>query len=287
MRVTVLGTGTMGAGMARSLLRAGHDVTVWNRSPAKARPLAHDGASVAESARDAVAGADVVVTMLFDADSVLAVAGEIADAIPAASVWVQASTVGLDGIRRAAAFAEEHGLHLLDAPVLGTKKPAEEGKLVVLASGDPRRRAAVQPVFDAIGGRTIWVSDDLGDASALKLAANAWITSITAAVGQSLALARAFGIDPQLFFDAIAGGPSDSVYAQLKGAEMVSGQYQTAFALDGARKDIALIEGAAASAGVDTRLLEALSGLYGQASAAGFGDYDMGAVFTAFAPGDD
>lgn len=284
MRVAVLGTGTMGAGLVRSLLRAGLEVAAWNRSADKAAPLADDGAIVCATPDEAVAGAEVVVTMLYDADSVLDVVGGVVAAMRDA-VWVQSSTIGLDGIRRVAAFAEEHGLRVLDAPVLGTKKPAEEGQLVVLASGLPALRAAVEPVFAAIGARTMWVGDDLGDASALKLAANAWVASITAATAQSLALARALGLDPQLFLDAIAGSPTDSAYAHVKGAAMIANTYgPVAFALDGVAKDVALIQGAAASVGVDTRLLEALAELYGTASRAGFGAADMGAVHVAFAP---
>jgi 3-hydroxyisobutyrate dehydrogenase len=287
MRVAVLGTGTMGAGMARSLLRAGIEVAVWNRSAAKAAPLAEDGATVAGSPGEAVAGADVVLTMLYDADSVLEVVTDVLDVI-GETVWIQASTIGLDGIRRVGAFAEEHRLRVVDAPVLGTKKPAEEGNLVVLASGPPQLRDVAQPVFDAIGSRTMWISEDLGDASALKLAANAWVASVTAAAAQSLALAGALGLDPQLFLDAIAGGPVDSAYAHVKGAAMIAGTFEpAAFALDGVRKDVSLMEGAAASVGVDTRLLQTLSELYGSASSAGFGEADMAAVHTVFAPRGD
>jgi 3-hydroxyisobutyrate dehydrogenase len=287
MRVALLGAGTMGAGMARSLLRAGLDVSVWNRSAGKAAPLADDGASVCATPNEAVRGADIVLTMLYDVDSVLDVVGGVAEDLGDA-VWVQSATIGLDGIRRVAAFAEEHGLRVLDAPVLGTKKPAEDGDLVVLVSGSPALRTSAQPVFDAIGNRTMWVGDDLGDASSLKLAVNAWVASITAATAQSVALARALGLDPQLFLDAIAGTPVDSRYAHVKGAAMIADTYEpVAFALDGVAKDVALIQGAAASAGVDTRLLEAVAELYGDASRAGFGAADMGAVHVAFAPTGD
>lgn len=287
MRAAVLGTGTMGAGMAGSLLRAGFDVAVWNRSPDKAAPLADDGATVCTEPEQAVRGADVVLTMLYDADSVLDVVRGVATAMRE-SVWVQCATIGLDGIRRVAALAEENGLRVLDVPVLGTKKPAEDGELVLLVSGAPALRAAAQPVFDAIGNRTMWIGDDLGLASAAKLAINAWVSSLTAATGQSLALARALGLDPQLFLDAIAGGPTDSPYAHAKGAAMIADSYEpAAFAVRGAAKDVALIEGAAASVGVDTRLLEVLGQLYRDADRAGFGAADMSAVHVVFAPTGD
>jgi 3-hydroxyisobutyrate dehydrogenase len=134
----------------------------------------------------------------------------------------------------------------------------------------------------------MWVGDDLGDASALKLAANAWVASITAATAQSVALARALGLDPQLFLDAIAGTPVDSRYAHVKGAAMIADTYEpVAFALDGVVKDVALIQGAAASVGVHTGLLAALAVLYGDASRAGLGAADMGAVHVAFTPTGD
>ena len=119
------------------MLREGLDVTVWNRSTEKAKPLADDGASVADSAAEAVAGADVIVTMLFDVESVASVMESAADHVRDGAVWVQTSTVGVEGTRRLVELAAAKGLDFLDVPVLGTKAPAENGKLVILAS---RRR---------------------------------------------------------------------------------------------------------------------------------------------------
>ncbi len=282
--VALLGTGTMGAGMARSMLGAGLEVRAWNRTAAKAAPLADDGATVTESAAEAVSGADVVVVMLFDADSVLAV---LADAAPAApdAVWVQSSTVGVDGTERIAAFAAEHGLALVDAPVLGTKAPAEQGKLVVLASGDPALRERVTPVFDAVGAKTLWLGDTPGAGSALKLVCNSWVASITAATGQAVALARGLGLDPQLFLDAISGGAVDTPYAHVKGGAMMKSDWTVSFELDGVSKDLGLIRAAAADSGVSTTVLDALVATFAAASAAGHGGDDMAAVVTAFAAG--
>ena len=131
--VAVLGTGTMGAGMVRSLRRAGLPERMWNREPAKARALSDTGAQACDSPAEAADGADVVLTMVFDVDAVDDV---IRRAAPAAgTVWLQASTVGVDGVQRTVETARELDLVLVDAPVLGTKEPAEKGALVVLASG--------------------------------------------------------------------------------------------------------------------------------------------------------
>ena len=180
------------------------DVTVWNRSPEKAKPLSDDGARVASTPAEAVDGADVVVTMLFDADAVTEVTR---DSLPAMgdAVWAQMSTVGLEGAARLGELAEAYGVGYLDAPVLGTKQPAEDGKLVVLVSGPRDLEPRAAPVFDAVGTRTSWVGEEPGSASRLKLVVNAWVQSITVATAQSVALARDLGLDPQLFLDTIDG----------------------------------------------------------------------------------
>ena len=272
----------MGAGMARAMRRAGLDVTVWNRTRARAEPLAADGIAVADTVGQAVAGADVVLTMLFDTTSVLDVEAELLDALGPESVWLQSATVGVEGIRR---IAEQAGAAaLLDAPVLGTKQPAEQGRLVPLVSGAAAHIDRARPVLDAIGARTVVAGSRIGDASALKLAANAWVLSITAATAQSLALTQALDLDPKLFLQAIAGGPADSAYAQLKGAMMLAGDFAPSFGIDAGRKDLALIAAAAANAGVDEALLTGVIALFDAASKAGHGEDDLAAVYTALSP---
>lgn len=284
MRVALLGTGVMGSGMARSLLWSGHQVTVWNRSRAKAEPLAEDGARVVGDAPEAAVGAEAVLTVLYDAESVVEVMSDVCPAMPDGAVWLQTSTVGTEGAHRAGRLAAEHGVPMVDAPVLGTRKPAAEGKLVVLAAGRNDLRDRVQPVLDAIGSRTVWVSERVGDGSALKLACNAWVSAITAATGQSIALARALGLDPQLFLEAIRGGPTDSAYAHLKGGAMISGDFPVQFALDGVVKDVGLIREAALATGVSPLLLDGVLASFRSASERGHGAEDMAAVVAAFAP---
>ena len=280
--VAVLGTGIMGAGMTRSLLREGLEVTVWNRSTDKAKPLADDGARVAETAADAVAGADVVITMLFDTDAVAQTIEPVLPRFRDGAVWVQASTVGIEGTDRLAALARDAGVDYLDAPMLGTKAPAENGQLVVLASGPSSLRDTVAPVFDAIGSRTQWVSETVGDASRLKLAINAWIGVMVNGIAQSIALARGLGIDPQQFLDAVDGGAVNAPYVQLKGKAMIDGEYTPSFELDGVIKDTDLIRAALGEAGVDATLATAVRDRLGVASAGGHGEEDMSAVFHAY-----
>lgn len=283
-RVTVLGTGAIGYGMVVSLLRAGLDTTAWNRTRAKAEPLVELGAKVADDPAAAVGGADVVVTALFDADAAAAVMEQALPGMARGAVWVQSATVGATGTARLAALADEHGVGFVDAPVLGTRKPALAGMLVVLASAPAELRPLVQPVLDAIGTRTVWVADEAGPASRLKLVTNAWIAMLTAGVGQSIALARAWGLDPQLFLDAIDGGQPDSPYAHIKGAAMLSGDFEPQFELAGLRKDLALIAADARTAGVPTDLVDVLAQAYRTAASGGATPRDIAAVVEAFRP---
>ncbi|HEY0246781.1 MAG TPA: NAD(P)-dependent oxidoreductase [Gryllotalpicola sp.] len=285
MRAAVLGTGVMGAGMVRSLRRADLEVNAWNRSRDKAEPLAGDGARVCGSAGEAVADADVVLLMLFDTEAVLAVMAEALPASRSDAVWVQCSTIGLDGTAQVADLARRHGAAFVDAPVLGTKQPAEQGSLVFLAAGAEDLRERVAPAFAAMGSKTIWVGDEPGRGSALKLVCNAFVGTLTAAVGQSVGLATQLGLDPQLFLDALDGGASDSPYVHVKGAMMLADEYPAAFALDGVRKDLGLIREAEVGSGTRTTLTEAVLACFDAAAGQGHGSDDMAAVVTAFRQG--
>jgi 3-hydroxyisobutyrate dehydrogenase len=284
--VTVLGTGIMGTGMARNLLRGGFDVTVWNRTADRARPLAEDGATPADDPAAAVRGADVVLTMLFDADAVTEVMAAALPAMGADALWVQASTIGLPATERLAELAARHGVGFVDAPVLGTRQPAEQGTLTVLAGGPVELRERVTPVLDAVGARTIWVGERPGDGHRLKLVANAWVLSITAASAQSIALAERLGLDPRQFLEVISGGPTDSGYAQLKGDNMITGALEPAFPLSGAVKDAGLILGEIRASGVDERLMHAVHAQFAAAAEAGHADKDMAAVIHTTRPGE-
>jgi 3-hydroxyisobutyrate dehydrogenase len=281
--VALLGTGLMGSGMARSMTRAGLAVTVWNRTAAKARSLADAGCAVADDPASAVRGADVVVTMLFDGPSVEQVMRRALPAMDPGAVWAQCATVGLEDTDRLARQAERHGVAFLDSPVLGTRRPAEEGKLTVLASGPSAVRDRVAPVFDAVGARTMWVSDRPGDGHRIKLTANAWVLAVTAGTGQSIGLARSLGLDPHLFLQLIAGGALDCGYAQIKGEAMIKGDFTPpSFTLDGAAKDAGLIAEAMRSAGCDDRVMRALRGVFEAGAPEQRDEEDMAAVVRAF-----
>jgi 3-hydroxyisobutyrate dehydrogenase len=280
-RVTLLGTSTMGAGMARSLAGAGFDLTVWNRSAAKAQALA-DVARVAADPADAVAGADVVLTMLWDTASVEETVRAAAGGFAPGAVWVQTSTVGVEGTLRLARVAQELGLTYVDAPVLGTKGPAEKGALTVLAGGAGAVRERVEGVFDAIGQRTVWL-EEVGDATRLKLVCNAWVLTVVDGVATSVALARDLGLDPASFLDAVAGGAMDAPYVQLKGKAMIAGEHEPQFGAAGGLKDLELVLEAAAAAGAEAALTAAVRDHFAAVVEAGHGDEDVSTVIRAHA----
>lgn len=271
--VALLGTGIMGRGMALNIVKAGIPLTVWNRSPEKAADL---GAEVADSPQEAVRGAGIVVTVLSDAKVVEAVIREAAP--EPGTVWLQQATVGVDGCEHLAQVADELGLTYVDAPVLGTKGPAEAGQLTVLASGPDDVRETVTPVLDAIGARTMWLGA-AGQGSRLKLVANSWVLTVVEGVAESLALAKALGLDPQQFLDVVKGGAMDAPYVQLKGGAMLSGELDAQFPLWGAAKDARLIQEAGRAAGVDLAVIEAARRHFERAMADGHGDLDMAATY--------
>jgi 3-hydroxyisobutyrate dehydrogenase len=283
MTIAVLGTGIMGEPIARNLLRAGMDVRVWNRTRAKAEVLAEDGAVVCDEPAEAADGADIVVTMLLDGDSVEHVMAGVLPAMEEDAVWAQTSTVGADAIERLAHLAREREVKFVDCPVLGTRKPAEDGALVVLASG--HRDDRVERLFEAIGSRTMWVGEGT-EASRLKLVANSWVLALTSAVGEAVALAEAFGLDPRLFLQAIEGGALDSAYAQLKGAAMIKGELPASFKAIGAAKDAGLVAAAGRAAGANPRVAEAVREQFRRTVELGHGDEDMAAVYFAARPTD-
>lgn len=281
--VAFLGTGTMGFPMVRNLRAAGFDVRAWNRTRNKAEPLTEHGAVVADSPAEAGSGADVLITMLLDGDSTINAGLEAAEALNPGGVWVQMGTIGLPATERVCAAAGE--VPVVDAPVLGTKAPAENAQLAVLAAGPAQVRDRVQPLFDAVGSKTQWVGEDAAEAAGtrLKLVANNWVLTLTNAVAETISLAEDLGVDPRDFLGAIEGTATDSAYAHLKGWAIIKEDFTPAFTLSGAAKDSGLI-GQAASSEVRLDLSQAVRERFARALSAGHGDKDMAAVYFASHP---
>ncbi len=278
--VALLGTGIMGAGMGRSMLRAGLPLTVWNRTQAKSEVLKVAGASVAATPADAVRDAQVIVTMLADSRTVADAMAAAAPGLRAGQVWAQTSTVGIAGLQPLARFAREHDLIFVDSPVLGTRKPAEQGALTVFAAGPDDARPFAQPVFDAIGRKTQWLGE-AGTASRLKLVVNSWVLSLTTAAAEALALARGLDVDPRLFLQSVSGGPLDSPYLQTKAEAILEGDFSPSFSVAMAGKDANLITEAAQAAGIRLDLAPAVAGRFRRTAELGHAAEDMAATYFA------
>jgi 3-hydroxyisobutyrate dehydrogenase len=288
-KVAVLGTGTMGAPIARNLLHAGMEVQVWNRSPVKAEELAADGALVAPSPAAAVAEVDVLITMLTDGAAVEHVMTGPDGALSALgpdAVWIQMSTVGVEWTDRLATLAARHRVTFVDAPVSGSSQPAENGQLVILASGAGSARSRLEPVFKVLGRQTLWL-ERVGDGSRLKLALNNWLAVLVEGMAETLTLSNALGLDPHLFVATVAGGPLASAYAIDKATAMMEADFAPGFPLQHAAKDAALAADAARSHGVELPLTAALLGRWQRAIASGHGQDDLASAVTVSADTSD
>jgi 3-hydroxyisobutyrate dehydrogenase len=284
LKVALLGTGIMGAAMARNLIGVGLKVRAWNRSLEKAKPLADDGATVSDDPAEAARGADFLLTMLPDAGVIEDVVGSgVLPALANGAVWLQMSTVGEEGNERLARLAEEGGVAYVDAPVLGTKAPAEQGQLIVLASGPEEARDRCEPVFGAVGSKTVWLGE-AGEGSRLKLVINNWIVGLLGVLAETISFARATGVDPQKFLETIEGGPLGLPYAQMKGAMMIDEDFPTSFSARLARKDAGLVLDAAKEKGLDMVVARAVAARFDEAIEAGHGEEDMAAVYEAAKP---
>ena len=278
-RIAFLGIGTMGHGMAGSALRAGLPTTVWDRHLERARDLADRGADVAGTAAEAARRAGIVVTMVPDADAVISVArdqGMLAAMAPGA-IWVQMSTIGLAGINDVIAMvaSQRPDVVLVDAPVSGSKDPAEDGQLVIFASGPDDIRPRVAPLFDAVGQRTIWMGA-AGAGTRLKLVNNTWLAFGAEAVADSVALGLRLGLDVDTVAAAIAAGPLVSPWQAAKLQRVAQGDFSAQFALSLALKDVRLALRAAG--GGRLAVLECLADEWQQVVDSGLGEEDLTVV---------
>jgi 3-hydroxyisobutyrate dehydrogenase len=277
--VAVIGAGIMGSAMTRNLVAAGVNTRVWDGSPAATAPLAAAGAVVAPSAREAVRDADVVITMLPTADAVDSVIfdGGVADAFADGCVWAQMGTIGVEATRhiRDRLAAQRPSVIFVDAPVSGSKGPAEQGQLLILASGPAAAAGRVGPVFDILGRKTVWLGE-AGQGSLVKLVVNAYMSILIEGVAETMELADRLGIGHQELADAIEGGPLDAPIADAKLHKMDRGDYAAEFPLEWALKDVDLAIGAVG--GHAPPLLAALSGQWHAAVAAGHGRQDISAA---------
>jgi len=279
VRLAVLGLGTMGQGMTSSALRAGIPTVVWNRNTEEARSFADRGAEVSSKAADAVQNVDVCITMVTDAEAVMSIAVDLGmlAALPSGAVWAQMSTIGVEATEAIDSLVKERRPDVLfiDAPVSGSKVPAEQGRLTIFASGPEAARAKVDPIFAAIGARTVWVGP-VGTGSRMKLVNNTLLAFTAEGVANSMALAHRLGLDAHCVVEAFEGGPLVSPWEVGKFRRIEGEDYSPEFPLRLALKDVHL----ALEHGGSERftVLAALSREWEQIVEQGSGDEDVTVV---------
>jgi 3-hydroxyisobutyrate dehydrogenase len=243
-RVAVIGIGTMGHAMAGRLLGAGLLVNVWSRHPTSTREFIELGATAYADAREAVANAEVVVTMLatFDAIKEVMFEAKTLDAMAPNSTWVQMATIGVSATHQLAIKTTvlRSDVAFVDAPVSGSREPAESGQLLILASGPEKTRELLEPLFGALGKRTMWLGS-AGAGSAMKLVLNTWLAFQTEGAAESAALADILGVVPTQLREALSDSPLASNYALTKLQRMLDEDFHADFALDWALKDLDLV----------------------------------------------
>lgn len=251
MKIAFLGLGNMGAPMVRRLLRAGHEVTVWNRTLAKAEPLRADGAKVSPSAADAAQHAEVLITMLADDHAVeLAVLGAegASESLPRGATHISMSTIS---VALSKALAEEHqkrGHHYLAAPVFGRPDAAEAGKLFVEAAGEKDTLERCRPVLEAMGQRVFVIGDKPEMANVVKLSGNFLITAVIESLSEAIALVRKYDIDAHEYVDFLTSTLFAAPIYKTYGGLIANAQHEkVGFALRLGLKDIRLALAAAES----------------------------------------
>jgi len=287
-KISILGLGIMGAAMARSAARGGLKTTAWDRSPERALSFASDEVQIAPCARDAVQDADIVVTMVSNADAVLSIMKdrEVLPAMKPGAVWIQMSTIGVEGTERAWRLAGTRPeIGFLDAPVSGSKAAAEQGKLVILASGDQDRAGAIaQPFFHAIAMQIHWLGE-VGQGTRMKLLFNAWIAVLMEGVAELSILGDALGIDMGRFASLVSGGPLVPAWAVAKLQKIKAGRTaETEFPLRWAEKDVELALAAAGEKRPRLPILNQIDATWTEAEP-GFGTYDLSAIYLALSNG--
>jgi 3-hydroxyisobutyrate dehydrogenase len=283
-KVALLGLGLMGAGMAGRLLDAGYPLSVYNRTPGKAEALAARGARVSTSAREAVAGAAVVISMLADVPvcrDVWLGRGEALEGSAPGAILVESSTVTVEWVHELDRAARGHGCELVDAPVTGSKPQAAAGQLLFLAGGSDTAIGKLNPILRAMGRDVVHVGP-VGSGARLKLINNFLSGVQTASLAEALSLVERSGLDRQKALGVLTEGAPGSPLVKLLSGRMVSRQYDPQFVLRLMAKDLRYAVAEADQQSLDLDMGRAALRVFEHAIAAGQGEEDMSAVVEQF-----
>ena len=284
--IAVLGNGTMGSAFARRLLGAGMRVNAWDVFPAAAARLADAGAQVAAAPEDAVRDAGVVLTMVPTIASIEETMPRALAAMPRGATWLQMSTIGVEGTERAMALAKEHrpDVVFVDAPVSGSKSPAEQGKLLILASGPAATLDALAPVFSVLGQKTMrW--ERAGSGSRMKLVLNMWLAVLGEGIAEAAVLAKALEVSLSDVSACLGSTALDAPWALNKLEKIEHDAFDPEFSLALAAKDLHLALDAANRAKRRLPMAQSIAIQWDSALQAGLGDRDVVGAYLALVNG--
>ena len=288
MRIAFIGLGIMGSRMAANILSAHPDLHIYNRSVSKAQELVRNGGRLAASPAEAAENADVVFTMLSTPDAVreaaLGTAGGFLSRMKANALWVDCSTVNPAFSREMAGEARERGLRFVDAPVAGSKLPAERGELLFLVGGEAGDLAEIRPLLEVMGKKTVHVGP-AGSGTAMKMVVNLMLGQAMVAFSEAVAFAESIGLARSQVLDTLLGGATAAPFLQAKRSKIESGAYDTEFPLRWMLKDLDLVAGEAAASGAVLLAGSAAREAYALALKGGLGDVDFSAVFQLYRKG--
>lgn len=273
----------MGSAMAARMIECGVGVRIWDRTWEKADALSQNGAHAFRDLTEAVRDADAVITMLSDGAAVSSTMDRALPAMRSGAVWVQMSTIGVESTAQAIALAQRRPeVPFVDAPVSGSTGPARAGALVILASGPKPAVDMLQPLFVALGHKTVWLGD-AGAGSRMKLVLNSWLAMLVEGTAEFAALATGLGVSLDRVVECLHGGPLDALLLQAKLAKIAARAFDSEFSLANAAKDVRLALQAEARDGDQTTLpmLETLDREWQRALTLGYGDRDVSAIYLA------
>jgi 3-hydroxyisobutyrate dehydrogenase-like beta-hydroxyacid dehydrogenase len=282
VKVGFIGLGNMGSAVARNLLGAGHDLTVYNRTRSRAEAFASLGAKVADTPAAAASGAEALITMLADDAAVEAVIfspGDAIGALTAGAVHISLSTISVALSRRLAARHREHQQHYVAAPVFGRPDAAAAAKLFVVAAGAAAQIERCRPLFDAIAQKTFVIGEEAQAANVVKLAGNFLITTVIEGLAEAIAFARKSGIDPHAFLDILTSSLFTAPVYKNYGHMIASDTFEPAgFKLPLGLKDNRLLLAAAEEAAVPMPMASLIHDRFIAALAQGLGEADWAAI---------
>lgn len=280
MRIGFIGLGIMGQPMAKNLLKAGHELMIYNRTKEKAMPLVDVGASLGHSPKELAYWAEAIILMLTGPEAIEAVLNgsdgllSVSDVRP---IIVNMSTVSPSYTQNLTLKLKAKGIPFIDAPVSGSKKPAEDGTLVILASGPQDLVQAMETVFLAMGKKVVYCGE-AGKGTDMKMSINLLLSVMMAGLSEAVVMAERLGLDIQLFLDTVLSGPLACDFFRLKAPLLQKNEFLPQFPLKHMAKDIDFILQTAQANNLKLRVEEAVANYYETAMGNGLGDLDLSAI---------